>query len=221
MIKFDSITMAYSRDFNVLQDISFEAKKSETTIILGEVDSGKTSLLRIALGIEKRFEGACFVDGTPVGKVNFKDCVNALYISKRGAFLHMRSVLTNMRYILKLRKQLKLNSEILIASALKRYSLYGYKDEKIKNLSTFHRALAQLARASLRDKMDLICVDDIFRDMTEIERNIMIEHLAEFASQHNASMLIAVSDEKVAKVIKQNIKKSRIVKIHLGQVVEG
>ena len=219
MVRFDRITMAYSKNYNVLQDLSFDARKGEATIVHGEIDSGKTSLLRIALGIENRFEGACLIDGTPVHKVNFKDCIGALYISKRGAFLHRRSVNTNMRYILKLRKQFHPNSEIVIANALKQFSLYGYKDNKIKSLSTFHRALVQLARASLRDKIDLICVDDVFMEMNDIEKGIFINHLAEFATQHKATMLIAISSEKVATLLKKEIKKSTIVKVHLGQVV--
>ena len=63
MIKFRNVTKIYPPEVAVLQDVSFEIKEGEFVSIVGKSGAGKTTLVRLILGLE-----------TPTsGEVYFKD----------------------------------------------------------------------------------------------------------------------------------------------------
>lgn len=215
MVQFNNITMSYTVDYNVLQDVSFVVAEGGRVVLFGDEGSGKTSLLRICLGLEKNYEGSCLVFGTPARRVNFKDCVSALYISSRGAFLEGKSCLKNIMYVLKKRGKASYDSEIKVCSSLKHFGIYSYKDIKTKKLNNFNRIMLQLARASFRPKIDLICIDDIFSKLTETECSHVVKHINALLAQKKATCIIAVSSEKLIKEFDADV-----VRLHLGSVVK-
>lgn len=52
MIKFDKVTKIYQPNTAVLQDISFEIQEGEFVSIVGKSGAGKTTLIRLILGLE-------------------------------------------------------------------------------------------------------------------------------------------------------------------------
>jgi cell division transport system ATP-binding protein len=52
MIKFDKVTKIYQPNTAVLQDISFEIEEGEFVSIVGKSGAGKTTLIRLILGLE-------------------------------------------------------------------------------------------------------------------------------------------------------------------------
>lgn len=65
MIELRNVTMAYG-DEVVLDGISFSVNPGETKIILGESGSGKSTVLRLILGLERPISGRIFVDGEEI-----------------------------------------------------------------------------------------------------------------------------------------------------------
>jgi len=63
MIKFNKVTKIYSNPSSkgsptvVLQDVSFEVKRGEFVSIVGKSGAGKTTLIRLLLGLEKPTSG--------------------------------------------------------------------------------------------------------------------------------------------------------------------
>src|SRR3989338_55080 len=53
MIKFQNVTKIYPPDNIVLEDISFDIKEGEFVSIVGKSGAGKTTLIKIILGLEK------------------------------------------------------------------------------------------------------------------------------------------------------------------------
>ena len=99
-----------TKDFYALFDVSLEIKKGEKIVLLGDNDSGKTSLLRLILGREVPTKGTLFLDGKEPRKVDFKSAFNALFITSEGVFfenkiviLHLQkqSILWNTPFLLK------------------------------------------------------------------------------------------------------------------------
>ena len=58
-------------DAMVLRNISFKVRRGETRIILGGSGSGKSTILKLIIGLEKPDEGEIWVDGEEVS--NFSE----------------------------------------------------------------------------------------------------------------------------------------------------
>ena len=66
MIKFQNITKTYSPNTVVLENISFEVKEGEFVSIVGRSGAGKTTLIRLLLGLEKPTFGDIFYRETNI-----------------------------------------------------------------------------------------------------------------------------------------------------------
>jgi phospholipid/cholesterol/gamma-HCH transport system ATP-binding protein len=71
VISFRDVHVAYDRP--ILQGVSFNLSPGTTKIVLGGSGSGKTTILRLALGLLKLDAGSIVVDGTEVGGLGEED----------------------------------------------------------------------------------------------------------------------------------------------------
>ncbi len=62
VLRFENVTVSFDGEV-ALRDISFEAYEGEARIILGAAGSGKTVLLKTAMGLTKPESGKVFVFG--------------------------------------------------------------------------------------------------------------------------------------------------------------
>ncbi len=69
-VALEHVTYSYEGTLSVIQDISFEAKSGESIGIIGANGVGKSTLLRILVGLELGYEGSVQVAGSPVIKKN-------------------------------------------------------------------------------------------------------------------------------------------------------
>ncbi|AZT87111.1 NsuT [Streptococcus pneumoniae] len=69
-IEFKNVSFKYKDNLNyVLKDISFKIKRGEKIILVGENGSGKSTILKLLLGIYKKFEGEILVNGISIKKI--------------------------------------------------------------------------------------------------------------------------------------------------------
>ena len=71
VLRFEHVTVAYD-DVVAVNDVSFKAYEGETRVILGAAGSGKTVLLKTALGLEKPASGKVWVFGQDIGTLDEK-----------------------------------------------------------------------------------------------------------------------------------------------------
>lgn len=200
-----------TKDFYALFDVSFSIAKGEKVVLLGDNDSGKTSLLRLILGREKATRGEILLAGKDPKKVDFKKDFSALFITSNGVFFENKSCYENLEKICKI-KGIKPDF-IKINAFLQQFGLYSYKDTKAKNLNKFNRVMLQFARASLRENVQLIVVDDIFEDLAYAEREHVIRHLKGLISGKNLTSIVATNNPEIAGQLGK-----RIIKLKLGSV---
>ena len=79
MIELKNVYLRYTKDFNVLQDVSFRIKMGEKAVLYGTEASGKSSLLRTIVGIETPLKGEVYIKGIPANKVDYKNQVALSY----------------------------------------------------------------------------------------------------------------------------------------------
>lgn len=198
MIEFNGVTLAYTKDFNALQDINLKIEQNEHIVVLGEENSGKSSLLRVMVGIEKPNNGEVTIKGIPAHKVDFKQLISLGYLPVKPVFMEGKTVLKNLEYPLKIRKIDKNMRQVKLFNVLRSYGLDAIKDIKVKDLAYFDRLKICLARFALRN-IDIFAIDDIFKKLDETETKKIIEYINDLIEFNNATSIIATNNEKLVK----------------------
>ena len=214
MIEIKDLTLAYTKDYNALQDVNLTIEQNEHYVIYGKENSGKSSLLRVMVGLEKPTNGQAYVKGIPATKVDFKDIVSLCYLPEKPVFMENKSVLKNLEYPLKIRKTDKNLMKVKLFNVLKTYGLDPIKNIKIKELSYFDRLKVCLARFALRTA-EVYVIDDIFEKLDEKETKKIIEYIDDLIEFNNATSVIAVSNEKLIDKLG-----GKVVTISNGSLVE-
>ncbi len=201
MLKVNNLYFAYTKEYNTLQNVTFELSNKKVMFLYGKQESGRSSLLRILLGIEESFKGEVLYDNIPVNRDLFKSKVSMGFMPEKVACIENKSVYENLRYVLKLRKVNKAMQEVKINNALKCYGLELLKDEKLKNIGRFDRLKVALARLSLR-KLDYIIVDDIFKDAPDSEVKYLITEIKKLIKLNDAPAIIVSDNMEISNLIK-------------------
>ena len=68
MIEFRHVDFSYEKDRPVLRDLSFRIEKGESVGLIGANGAGKSTVMKLLLGLLTPTSGEILVDGVPVGK---------------------------------------------------------------------------------------------------------------------------------------------------------
>lgn len=216
MIKIENIYLSYTKEYFTLNDINLTIKDHEHVVLLGEKESGKSSLLRLLVGIEKPTKGEIFFNDTPIKRVDFKNQIKLGYLSTSGAFLLNKTVYQNLEYVLKVRGMSKEEVKQKVNTAILLNKLENISQIKVKLLSHFDKLRVALARLSLR-KLDYLVVDDVFETVSPKEAIGLMESVNDILNKNSAcTFIVAVNDAKIA----ENFKNAKVVKLKFGSIVE-
>lgn len=199
MISVKNLFLKYTREYYALYDINMEIERGESVALVGEEDSGKTSLIRVLAKLENPTKGGVYFDNRPLKKVNFKNDISVGYIPATPVFLEKKTVYENLKYILKARKLRPDVIESKINEAIIEYSLEKIRDEKICNLSVEEKYILSLIRLTFRD-LDLLLVDNIFDNLSEIYIEIVVDLIKKLSTKDTA-LILATTNEKIANMI--------------------
>ena len=153
ILRFENVSVSFE-DVVALSGVSFEARQGESRVILGSAGSGKTVLLKTALGLIKPDSGKVFVFGTDLTTLNER----ALFdIRSRMGMLFQESALfdsltieENVAYPLLNQKCIRCPPEDVhprVAQALEFVELGGTLEKFPSELSGGMRRRAAIARA--------------------------------------------------------------------------
>lgn len=104
LIKFEKVTKIYQPDTMVLQDITFSIAEGEFISIVGKSGAGKTTLIKLILGLEDPTYGDLFFRGHSISKMDGKSLqqlrkkIGGIYQDYK--LLPMRTVYENVAYIM-------------------------------------------------------------------------------------------------------------------------
>jgi len=74
MIAFEQVTCSYENQL-VLKEVSFRVSPRETKVIIGASGSGKTTILRLILGLLKPVSGRIFIEGQEISEINEQELI--------------------------------------------------------------------------------------------------------------------------------------------------
>ena len=215
MIKLVNLCLKFTKEYYALCNINLSIEKGERICLLGESESGKTSLLRTIAGLENEYTGEAFINGQEIKSVDFKQDVNLAYLPRQSVFFDNKTLAYNVEYAIKLRDKTSSPYEIeqKVDDVLTSFDLIQKKDSKVKELSDFEKYLLALARTTVR-KVDILLVDNIFDYLNEEEGNLLLSKIKEL--YYNENDICIFSSEEESKVLKFE---ARVVKLNNGVIV--
>lgn len=214
MIVFSNVYLKYTKEFYALNNVSFKANKGQVLALLGPVDSGKTCIMRILAGLEKKSKGEVYIKDIPIENVDYQNDVAMGYISYKATFFEKKTVYENLKYVLKIRGFSEAEQEAMINKALIDFKIENLKDEKIYRLSLFQRYLVSVVRLSFR-KLEIVLIDNIFEELNEEETKKLIALFKKQFIKSSTVVIYATSNEEIAKTMSTDV-----LKIQYGVIQE-
>ncbi|MEG1752190.1 MAG: ATP-binding cassette domain-containing protein [Clostridia bacterium] len=198
MIQIRNLHLKFVREYYALYDINFSVAPTESVALVGQENSGKTTLLRVIAGLENFCNGEVYVKGISIKKINFASDVSMGYIPESPVFLGKKTVYENFKALLKSRKVNEKQIEDQINKALIDFNIERLKDVKAKDLSLFDGYLVSFIRLSFRT-LDIALVDNIFEKLNEKQIEIIINLITKMFLEKKVTTIVATSSEQIAK----------------------
>lgn len=210
-IKIVNLNLRFTKEYYALCNVNIDIPTGYKMCLLGEKDSGKTSLLRVIAGLEKDYEGEVFFNDKELKTLSYKYDINLGYLPLKGVFFEGKTLFQNLKYALEVRStKSPYEIEELINSTLEKFNLQEYKDTKMRNLSYFLRLKSAIARMSIR-KIDILLIDNIVPMLKKDElleiKNILLDNFF----NENTTCIFAMEDESLAQDFNLNI-----INMHAG-----
>ena len=134
MLSIKNLNLKFTKEFYALEDINLDVEAGESVALIGEQNSGKTTLLRVIAKLEDFDSGEIYINKIPIKKVDFKSDLNVGYVPYCPVFLENKTVYENFRYILNKKGVKPAETEKMINNAIIDFSLEKIRDEKVKNI---------------------------------------------------------------------------------------
>lgn len=181
---------------DVLKKISFDVKKGEFLSVLGPSGCGKTTLLRILIGLEKQDGGTITKDGVEISNLPPSDRGMGIIFQNYALFPNM-TVLENVEYALKIRKDKKENARKIATDTLDMLGLAEHLDKKPRQLSGGQQQRVAIAR-TLALNPDVILLDEAISALDVANREIMKRELKVIQKKFNSTMIFITHEQEEA-----------------------
>lgn len=102
VLEMRGVVKFYAGERPVLNGVSFRIFKGETKIIIGASGSGKSTILKLIIGLEKPDEGEILVEGENIARMNERDLMNVRQkigmVFQESALFDSQTVRENVAY---------------------------------------------------------------------------------------------------------------------------
>jgi zinc transport system ATP-binding protein len=161
-IAFDGVEFAYTRGQPVLRDVDLRIEEGEFVAIAGPNGGGKTTLLRLALGLERPTHGSALLYGEPAASFRHRSRIG--YLAQRSrigveAPATVREVVEAGRAPLRPFGPLRAEDREAVAEAIERVGLADRARRPLNELSGGQQQRAFIAKA-LAARPSLLVLDE-------------------------------------------------------------
>ena len=211
---FENISHHYESLVSV-RNVSIAVNDGEILCLLGDSGCGKTTLLRIAAGIERQSEGRVIISGKEVSGPHIslppEQRNVGLMFQDYALFPHM-SILDNVRFGLSNRSKTEATSQAI--ATLERMGLSDYHNDFPHVLSGGEQQRVALARA-LAPQPSILLMDEPFNGLDKRLRDRVRGHTLELLRQSGTTSIIVTHDPEEAMQVAD-----RIALMHAGKIIQ-
>ena len=180
----------------ILNHISFNVSEGEFLSILGVSGCGKTTLLRILIGLENADSGSVLKDGIDITDNLPSERGMGIIFQNYALFPNM-TVLENVEYALKNIKELKFQSREIALKTLEMIGMTDQIDKKPHQLSGGQQQRVAIAR-TLALNPSIVLLDEPISALDVENKEIMKKELKEIQKKFNSTMIYITHDQEEA-----------------------
>jgi len=204
MIEFRNVTKSFSDDV-VLKGINIKIARGETKIILGASGSGKSTILKLLLGLIKPDSGQILVEGQDITKMSERELVQVWHqigmVFQEGALFDSLTLRENVGYRLYEESTMSEEEiEIIVRKVLGFVGLEDAIDKMPSELSGGMKRRAGLARA-LVGSPKIILYDEPTAGLDPITKRTIVELVIKLRDLEGVTSIFVTHDLRAAKMI--------------------
>ncbi len=194
-VVFEDVSFGYENGTMVLDQASFQVPQGEFLVIIGPNGGGKTTLLRLILGLEKPARGKIEVLGaTPDRAVTSVGYVPQEGVRDRIFPVSVFDVVLMGRLGIGRRKIFTEEDKKIAMDVLEHMGLAGRRNDPMRDLSQGQRQRVLIARA-LASRPRILLMDEPLASIDPEARGVLYEDLASFAG--NVTIILVSHDLSV------------------------
>ena len=215
-IVFEHVDFGYTKEKQVLKNVSFTIQPNSFVALVGESGCGKSTIASLIMGDNRAGAGKVTIGGININEINEKALYQKITRVRHDSYLFKGTVLDN----LKMGKQDATQEEIF--EALKKVDMYDTVmekggvlmqiEEKAANLSGGQKQRLVLARAILHDS-DIYIFDEATSNIDVESENKIMQVVQELAK----TKLVILISHRLANVVKTD----QIYVVEKGAIVES
>lgn len=175
------------QDRILFQDIDLSVKSGELILLKGENGAGKTSLLRILVGLSKPVYGSVKIHGHCVQSDINMASSRLLYVGHKLGVSPLLSAQENLKFWCELIGLLK--TPVQINQVLEMLGLSGLEDLPVKHLSAGQQRRVALAKLWLHNNASLWVLDEPFTALDVGLVSELEQHITAFLNKGGAVLM--------------------------------
>lgn len=216
VVKFNNVTKIYPPNTPVLQDVSFEVKEGEFVSIVGKSGAGKTTLIKMILGLEAPTSGEVFFHGQNISELdgsllqNIRKRIGGIYQDYK--LLPGKTVYENVAYIMEVEEKGTKEIQEEVPRVLEAIGLLEKIDNFPNQLSGGEQQRLAVARAIINHP-DIIIADEPTGNLDPYNTYEVIS-LLEKINKVGKTILLATHDREIVNKLGK-----RVITIEQGRVV--
>jgi len=197
-----------------LDNVSFDVMPGEFLAILGPSGCGKTTILRSLIGLLEPTGGNIYMDGREITYAA-PSARNMGIVFQNYALFENMTVLQNVQYAMKIKKETKAESEKVALEMLSRMGLLEHKDKKPNMLSGGQQQRVAIAR-TLVLRPQVILFDEPMSALDVETRLVLRKEIKQIQKEFGITMIYITHDQEEAFAMADRImvmKEAKLVQI--------
>jgi ABC-2 type transport system ATP-binding protein len=159
---------------HVLKDVSLSVESGQALGLLGRNGAGKTTMIRIIMGVFDADSGSVLTDGRPIDRRHIK----IGYLPEERGLYPKKIVSEQLGYFAALKGMTAVSARKSAAAILERLEMSEYAPKKLETLSKGNQQKIQLAVALLNDP-DILILDEPFSGLDPVNALILKDVVTE------------------------------------------
>lgn len=189
-----NLSKAYDKGPTVVKDLSFDVYEGEFLSILGSSGCGKTTLLRMLIGVLSPTSGTILKDGKDVTALSAYARGMGIVFQNYALFENM-TVFGNVSYALKIRHVPDYRERT--EDILRRMGLEELRDKKPAALSGGQQQRVAIARTMVL-RPDVILFDEPLSALDASTRLLMRQEIKSLQAEYGVTMIYVTHDQEEA-----------------------